>query len=99
LAARRTTAIFTRKKAHSDALADLPAFDSFAKRLDAPHDFVTGYARLVSLTSVTLHSGAVGMAHTTGLDPDANLTVRRLWNRSFNQFQLAGRRDHRGSVA
>jgi hypothetical protein len=70
-----------------------------AERLDAPHDFVTGYARLAAFADVTLHGGAVGMAHTAGLDPDANLTVRRFRNRSLNQFQLAGGLDYCGSVA
>ena len=90
IAAGFTVAAASSKESNTDAIANCPPLDAFAKFVDDTNGFMSRDPRPGNGKS-SLNSSRIRMTNTAGLDPDAHETCWRVEQWLFCQFQLAGR--------
>jgi hypothetical protein len=85
------------EEADADALAQLPPFDAFAGHIDPPDRLVAGDPRPLN-RQYPFDRRGIRMAHTTGLDTEADMASWRIDQRFFGHFQLTFAHRLNGSI-
>jgi hypothetical protein len=77
------------KPAHTDPLPDGPADDTGTDCVDNTGNLVTRNPGEGKAWPLTFHGKTVTVAHTTGLNTDPDLALRRLGHLALNPFKGA----------